>query len=41
MKIGFSKIKERNPYILFDKWFKLAIKHEISDPNAISLSTAN
>lgn len=41
MKIGLSKIKEKNPYILFDKWFKLAIKHEISDPNAISLSTAN
>lgn len=41
MKIGLSKIKERNPYILFDKWFDLASKKEISDPNAISLSTVN
>ena len=41
MKIGLSKIKERNPYILFNKWFKLATKYEISDPNAISLSTGN
>ena len=41
MKIGLSKIKERNPYILFNKWFKLASKKEISDPNAISLSTVN
>ena len=41
MKIGLSKIKERNPHILFNKWFKLATKYEISDPNAISLSTVN
>ena len=41
MKIGLSKIKERNPYILFNKWFDLASKKEISDPNAISLSTVN
>ena len=41
MKIGLSKIKERNPYILFNKWFKSASKKEISDPNAISLSTVN
>ena len=41
MKIGLSKIKERNPYILFNKWFDSASKNEISDPNAISLSTVN
>ena len=41
MKIGLSKIKERNPYILFNKWFDSASKKEISDPNAISLSTVN
>jgi len=41
MKIGLSKIRERNPYILFNKWFELASKKEISDPNAISLSTVN
>ena len=41
MKFGLSKIKERNPYILFNKWFKSASKKEISDPNAISLSTVN
>ena len=41
MKIGLSKIKERNPYILFNKWFDLASKKEVSDPNAISLSTVN
>ena len=26
---------------MFNKWFKLASKREISDPNAISLSTSN
>ena len=41
MKIGLSKIKEKNPYILFNKWFDSASKNEISDPNAISLSTVN
>lgn len=41
MKIGLSKIRERNPYILFNKWFESASKKEISDPNAISLSTVN
>jgi len=41
MKIGLSKIRERNPYSLFNKWFESASKKEISDPNAISLSTVN
>ena len=41
MKIGSSKLEEKDPFVLFDKWFKLASKHEISDPNAMSLSTSN
>ena len=35
MKIGSSKLIEKDPFVLFDKWFKLASKQEISDPNAI------
>ena len=41
MKIGSSKLEEKDPFVLFDRWFKLASKHEISDPNAMSLSTSN
>ena len=41
MKIGSSKLIEKDPFVLFDKWFKLASKQEISDPNAISLSTSD
>ena len=41
MKIGSPKLKGKDPFIMFNKWFKLASKREISDPNAISLSTSN
>ena len=39
MKIGLPKLKDKDPFILFNKWFELASKREISDPNAISLAT--
>lgn len=30
-----------NPYELFDSWFQEASEHEIADPNAMALATAN
>ena len=41
MKIGLPKLKDKDPFILFNKWFELASKREISDPNAISLATSD
>ena len=32
---------EQNPIVLFKKWFAVAEKSEINDPNALSLATAN
>ena len=32
---------EANPIVLFEKWFEVAKKSEINDPNALSLATAN
>ena len=32
---------EANPIVLFEKWFQVAKKSEINDPNALSLATAN
>ena len=31
----------QDPFDLFSKWFSLAKKNEINDPNAMSLSTVN
>ena len=33
--------EEANPIVLFEKWFEVAKKSEINDPNALSLATAN
>ena len=32
---------EANPIVLFEKWFEVAKKSEINDPNALSLATAS
>ena len=32
---------EANPIVLFKKWFALAEKSEINDPNALSLATSS
>ena len=32
---------EANPIVLFEKWFALAEKSEINDPNALSLATSS
>ena len=32
---------EANPIVLFEKWFALAEKSEINDPNALSVATSN
>ena len=31
---------EANPIVLFKKWFTVAEKSEINDPNALSLATS-
>ena len=31
---------EQNPIVLFKKWFAVAEKSEINDPNALSLATS-
>ena len=31
----------KDPFKLFDKWFSLAKKKEINDPNAMTLSTVS
>ena len=33
--------EEANPIVLFEKWFEVAKKSEINDPNALSLATAS
>ena len=43
-KINMSLIKnnikiEKNPFDLLEKWYKKAKKNEISNPNAMALST--
>ena len=32
---------EQNPIVLFKKWFAVAEKSEINDPNALSLATSS
>ena len=43
-KIKMSLIKnnikiEQNPFVLFENWYKKAKRNEISNPNAMALST--